>query len=423
MMRRVRSSRRGRGWWPLLSLALVLVVGIIWGLASALAASPAASPSSSSGKVVLKLGWTQEPDNLNVFIGYQAECWEIWALNYDYLFSSGNSNQPVLDLASAFPTQQNGGISPDGKIWTIHIRSDAKFSDGVPVTAADVAFTYNYVIKNNMAQYTLDTAGIEKATALNPTTVQFTCAHPMAIGYMETESIPILPEHIWKHVSCAGGGIKLWQQAADHRQWSLRDGGLGQGQLPEDGQKPLLVGPEAGHRRDLLRDLPERRDHGQRPARRQARRRLGHPGGAVQAAPVGQGHQSDRLPFLQLGRLGDQLLRQANLDGQPRAARLALPQRSELRHRQTAPLRLGLRWSCSARHDHPSSKHVHQSRLPLAAVGRPALHLRLGQGRASCSPRPATRSRTACASTSRASRSSCVSRYRPTRLRSRSRPS
>ena len=151
MMRRVRSSRVGHGWWLLLIVALVMVVGIIWGLASALAASPAASPSSSSGKVVLKLGWTEEPDNLNVFIGYQDTSYEIWALNYDYLFGSGDSNQPMLDLASEFPTQQNGGISADGKMWTIHIRSDAKFSDGVPVTAADVAFTYNYIIKNKMA--------------------------------------------------------------------------------------------------------------------------------------------------------------------------------------------------------------------------------------------------------------------------------
>ena len=200
-MRRVRSSRVGHGWWPLLILALLLVVGIIWGLASALAASPAASPSSSSGKVILKLGWTQEPDNLNVFIGYNSTCWEIWALNYDYLFSSGDYNQPTLDLASEFPTQQNGGISADGKIWTIHIRPDAKFSDGVPVTAADVAFTYNYVLKNNMTQYTTYIAGIKSAKALNPTTVEFTCARPMALGYMETESVPILPEHIWKNVT------------------------------------------------------------------------------------------------------------------------------------------------------------------------------------------------------------------------------
>ena len=43
--------------------------------------------------------------------------------------------------------------------------------------------------------------GIETVKALNPTTVQFTCAHPMALGYMETQSVPILPEHIWEHVS------------------------------------------------------------------------------------------------------------------------------------------------------------------------------------------------------------------------------
>ena len=70
MMRGVRSSRWGHGRSLLLIVALVMVVGIIWGLASALAASPATSPAASSGKVVLKLGWTEEPDNLNVFIGY-----------------------------------------------------------------------------------------------------------------------------------------------------------------------------------------------------------------------------------------------------------------------------------------------------------------------------------------------------------------
>jgi peptide/nickel transport system substrate-binding protein len=200
-MRRVRSSGRSHGRSLALIVALVMVVGIIWGLTGALAASPAASPSASSGKVILKLGWTEEPDNLNVFIGYSATCWELWALNYDYLFGCGDYNQPTLDLASEFPTQQNGGISADGKTWTVRIRSDAKFSDGTPVTAADVAFTYNYVIKNNMTQYTLFTSGIESVKALNQTTVQFTCKHAMATGYMEAESLPILPEHIWKNVT------------------------------------------------------------------------------------------------------------------------------------------------------------------------------------------------------------------------------
>ena len=190
----------GRGRFALLVVVVMVAAGSIWGVGSAAAASPAASPSSAPGEVDLHLGWTSEPDNLNVFVGYMSECWEIWALNYDYLFGSGQHNQPALDLASQFPTQQNGGISPDGKVWTIHIRSGVKFQDGVPLTASDVAFTYNYVIKNDIAQYTTYIAGIESAKALDPTTVQLTCAHPMAVGFMETQSVPILPEHIWKSV-------------------------------------------------------------------------------------------------------------------------------------------------------------------------------------------------------------------------------
>ena len=183
-------------------LALVLLGALWWGASRALAASPspAASPTST-GQVVLKLGWTEEPDNLNPFIGYNGTDWEIWALNYDYLFRCGDNNQPTLDLASVFPTEQNGGISAGGTVWTIHIRGGVKFQDGTPLTAADVAFTYDYVIKNDIGQYTTYIAGVKTVTALNPTTVRFTCAHPMATNYMEMQSVPVLPEHIWKNVS------------------------------------------------------------------------------------------------------------------------------------------------------------------------------------------------------------------------------
>jgi peptide/nickel transport system substrate-binding protein len=187
----------------ILAVCVFATAALGWGLSSAHAASssPLPAASSSAGQVVLKLGWTGEPDNLNVFIGSMSNCYEIWALNYDYLFRSGDRNQPTLDLAAAFPTQQNGGVSADGKVWTIRIRSGVKFQDGVPLTAADVAFTYNYVIKNNMGNYVGLLQGVESAKALNPTTVQFSCAHTMATGYMETQSVPILPEHIWKNVS------------------------------------------------------------------------------------------------------------------------------------------------------------------------------------------------------------------------------
>lgn len=56
-------------------------------------------------------------------------------------------------LASEVPTQQNGGISADGKTITYHLRPNAKWSDGQPVTSADVKFTYQAMMnsKNNVS--------------------------------------------------------------------------------------------------------------------------------------------------------------------------------------------------------------------------------------------------------------------------------
>ncbi len=180
----------------LLVVAILLVAGLMWGLGGALAAS--SSPSPTSGKIVLKVGWLTEPDNLNPFIGWANSSYEIWGMNYDFLFGFGANEQPTLDVAREFPTQQNGGISPDGKVWTVHLRPDLKWQDGTPLTADDVAFTYNYVVKNHMALMAITTLGIKEAKAVDPTTVQIVCSHPKAD--MEHIFLPILPKHIWESV-------------------------------------------------------------------------------------------------------------------------------------------------------------------------------------------------------------------------------
>ena len=78
-------------------------------------ATTGASASPGSSGVVLRIGWPREPDNLNPFIGWENSSYEIWALQYDFLFGFGANEQPTLDLAAEFPTKENGGISADGK--------------------------------------------------------------------------------------------------------------------------------------------------------------------------------------------------------------------------------------------------------------------------------------------------------------------
>jgi len=179
-----------------IAVVALLAVGLVWGLGSALAGDESASPAA--GKTVLRLGWTREPDNLNPFIGYGTPSYEVWALNYDLLVGfqpKDMANVPGIGLATAWET------SPDGKVWTFTITDKAKWQDGKPLTAADVAFTYNYCIENKMGMFIDYLTFIEKVEAPDATHVVFTCSKPKAnmLGLW----IPILPEHIWNKVSPA----------------------------------------------------------------------------------------------------------------------------------------------------------------------------------------------------------------------------
>ena len=156
------------------------------------------SDRRAPNRLTLRIGWTSQPDNLNPFIGWQNVTYQIWSINYGFLFGFGSDNSPTLDLAREFPTEENGGISADGTVWTIKLRQGVKWSDGQPFTAEDVAFTYNYIVKNRMLNMAITTVGIEEAEALAPDVVRITCSRPKAD--MMHIFLPILPRHVWEKV-------------------------------------------------------------------------------------------------------------------------------------------------------------------------------------------------------------------------------
>ena len=49
------------------------------------------------------------------------------------------------DLTIGYDLATDYTVSGDGLTWTVTIRDDVKFTDGEPLTAEDVAFTYNTV--------------------------------------------------------------------------------------------------------------------------------------------------------------------------------------------------------------------------------------------------------------------------------------
>lgn len=74
---------------------------------------------------------------------YDSACGEVIQNTLEtLLFYDGESaDKYVPMLAAEVPTVENGGISEDGLTYTIKLNSDAKFSNGEPVTAEDVEYS------------------------------------------------------------------------------------------------------------------------------------------------------------------------------------------------------------------------------------------------------------------------------------------
>jgi peptide/nickel transport system substrate-binding protein len=198
--RRGRSGRgsgrgRGRHGGHRTAAAFLVALGLL--LLSLLPGLAPTSPAQGKDKVAFHVAMLGEGvDSLNPFLGFQAPSYEMWGLTYDYLTGySMKDMSPEPGLATKWTT------SPDGKTWTFTVRSGVKFSDGVPLTAADVAYTFNRVIHGTVesTNWISYLKGVSSVTAPDDTTLVLKLDRPSAT--LPLLPIPIVPQHVWKDVS------------------------------------------------------------------------------------------------------------------------------------------------------------------------------------------------------------------------------
>jgi peptide/nickel transport system substrate-binding protein len=163
--------------------------------------SPAADASASAGSsapLVYRIGLQSDVDNMNPFSTYNTIPWECFRVGYNFLTWYDADYKPAPDLADPVPTVENGGVTDGGRVWTFHIRPNVKWSDGVPLTARDVAYTYNRILGQKLSMYLSYFTGVTKVEAPDDQTVVITSKRPNAV--MTALYVPILPEHIWSKV-------------------------------------------------------------------------------------------------------------------------------------------------------------------------------------------------------------------------------
>ena len=120
------------------------------------------------------------------------------------------------DLTIGYDLATGYTVSDDGLTWTVTIRDDVTFTDGQPLTAQDVAFTYNTV---KAASSVNDFTMLDRAEALDDTTVAFHMNRPFSIWPYTMAVVGIVPEHAYDSETYGrnpiGSGryiLKQWDQ-------------------------------------------------------------------------------------------------------------------------------------------------------------------------------------------------------------------
>ncbi len=101
---------------------------------------PASLAENHGGRLVI--GMQQEPEILNEAVNSMVAGIYVCNLIFSKFVKHNDRMELVPDLITMIPTTENGGISDDYLTYTYHLRDDAFWHDGVPVTSDDVRFTY-----------------------------------------------------------------------------------------------------------------------------------------------------------------------------------------------------------------------------------------------------------------------------------------
>lgn len=187
---------------PLLVVAAILSVGL--SLSACQRQTRAACPA---GERCLEYGNGADPISVNPQLATATNEAAILRELFEGMFTDGPDGAPVKGVARSYE------VSPDGLVWTFHLRPEV-WSDGQPLTANDFVFAYRhmldpktgssysyllYVLKNgaavNAGRAAPETLG---AKALDPETLQLTLEHPASYlpQLLKHQSFFPIPEHL-----------------------------------------------------------------------------------------------------------------------------------------------------------------------------------------------------------------------------------
>jgi peptide/nickel transport system substrate-binding protein len=154
----------------------------------------------------LRIALREQPNTLNPLVSTQYDENYLTEGIFSGLTKLDDREIAQPDLATVVPSVPNGGISRDGKTLTYHLRPNARWQDGVPVTAADVVFTFDK-LRDPAVPYVSRTLydAVQRVEARDAHTVVVHLSHPQPDApyelFVAGQNGEIVPKHLLEHVT------------------------------------------------------------------------------------------------------------------------------------------------------------------------------------------------------------------------------
>src|SRR5579883_1636114 len=191
----------------------MLAFSCIAALAMILSACGAPSTSNqqgNSGGTPVKGGtWVddlyEEPDSLIPNASTETFAWIVDNTIWAPLFSGDATGAITPGLATQVPTLKNGGISQDLKTWKITLRSGLKWSDGQPLDARDVDFTWKLWTNPKFTAASTIGYNLITGTDISPDNLTITFhlkqAYAPFLALWTDGATGIMPQHVFSSIA------------------------------------------------------------------------------------------------------------------------------------------------------------------------------------------------------------------------------
>ncbi|BAN49408.1 extracellular solute-binding protein [Metapseudomonas resinovorans] len=121
-------------------------------------------------------------------------------LNEPLMVGTGQYDPSGDEPASSYGLIAKSVEYSEDRSWVVfNLREEARFHDGKPITAFDVAFSYRTLVKNGHPQYRTSLQEVKRVDILNRHRIRFVlkrAGNPLLI--LRLGEMPVLPQHYWK---------------------------------------------------------------------------------------------------------------------------------------------------------------------------------------------------------------------------------